>query len=183
METRDHGDWTCVISDNLSLDTVKQVVRVGVVVPGDVSLSPDQVSAVQLGEGDTGQLVCRVDNVWPAPTISWTLDNDEAMMSLDSSAEVWLESRDQDHLVSLTHTVTLTGTIPTPLTNVSCVVTQSLDNGEVSVQTRSVGVQVMSSSALRNSGHHLFIDKVSSRQRQWQCFSLLSYHCRLGWSA
>ena len=48
VDLGDHGAWTCAISDNLSLDTNKQVVEVG----GVVSLSPN-VGPVQLGEGDT----------------------------------------------------------------------------------------------------------------------------------
>ena len=127
VETIDHGDWTCAISDNLSLDTLKQVqptlllqtkiltfnlnfrlithnyvsstitvlslfhlgelssiqhpylisqvVSVGVVVPGEMSLSPS-VSAVTLAEADKAQVVCRLDNVWPAPQISWTLETE-----------------------------------------------------------------------------------------------------------
>ena len=41
VDLGDHGAWTCAISDNLSLDTNKQVVEVGVVVGGAVSLSPN----------------------------------------------------------------------------------------------------------------------------------------------
>ena len=58
VAARDHGAWTCVISDNLSLDTTKQVVRLGVAVGGHLQLRPGG-GAVQLGEGDTAQLVCR----------------------------------------------------------------------------------------------------------------------------
>ena len=58
VAARDHGAWTCVISDNLSLDTTKRVVRVGVAVGGHLQLRPGG-GAVQLGEGDTAQLVCR----------------------------------------------------------------------------------------------------------------------------
>ena len=39
VAARDHGAWTCVISDNLSLDTTKQVVRLGVAVGGHLELS------------------------------------------------------------------------------------------------------------------------------------------------
>ena len=62
VETSDHGDWTCAISDNLSLDTVKQVVSVGVSVPGDLSLSPG-LPVVTLAEGDTAQFVCRYKDI------------------------------------------------------------------------------------------------------------------------
>ena len=85
VDIGDHGDWTCVISDNLSLDTVKQVVSVGVVVDGDMLLSPT-VSPVQLGEGDTAQLVCTVSHAWPRPEISWTLNMDSNV--LDTNTQV-----------------------------------------------------------------------------------------------
>ena len=39
VAARDHGAWTCVISDNLSLDTTKQVVSLGVAVGGHLELS------------------------------------------------------------------------------------------------------------------------------------------------
>ena len=58
VAARDHGAWTCVISDNLSLDTTKQVVSLGVAVGGHLQLRPGG-GTVQLGEGDTAQLVCR----------------------------------------------------------------------------------------------------------------------------
>ena len=32
VEESDHGEWTCALSDNLSLDTVKDRVGLGVVV-------------------------------------------------------------------------------------------------------------------------------------------------------
>ena len=32
VEEADHGEWTCALSDNLSLDTVKDRVGLGVVV-------------------------------------------------------------------------------------------------------------------------------------------------------
>ena len=69
----DHGEWTCALSDNLSLDTVKDRVMLGVVVVGEVSLSPG-AGVIQLGPGDRGKLVCRVEAAWPRPDIVWTLE-------------------------------------------------------------------------------------------------------------
>ena len=78
---------------------------------------------------------------------------------LDTSGEVWLETHDDDHLLTLTQTVTYTGSIRDELSNISCVVTQTLDTGHTNTQVRSVSVQILSSSALRNSGN-FFINKV-----------------------
>ena len=86
----DHGEWTCALSDNLSLDTVKDRVELGVVVGGEVSLSPGS-GLLQLGEGDTGQLVCRVEAAWPRPDIAWTLETLTTQGDsgeLDTSTEV-----------------------------------------------------------------------------------------------
>ena len=63
------------LSSNQHPYLISQVVSVGVVVPGEMSLSPS-VSAVTLAEADKAQVVCRLDNVWPAPQISWTLETE-----------------------------------------------------------------------------------------------------------
>ena len=73
VRAEDHGVWTCALSDNLSLDTVKERLELGVVVGGEVSLSPG-AGVIQLGAGDRGQLVCRVEAAWPRPTIAWSLE-------------------------------------------------------------------------------------------------------------
>ena len=86
----DHGEWTCALSDNLSLDTVKDRVELGVVVAGEVSLSPG-AGVIQLGAGDRGQLVCRVEAAWPRPDIAWTLETLTTQGDsgeLDTSTEV-----------------------------------------------------------------------------------------------
>ena len=86
----DHGEWTCALSDNLSLDTVKDRVELGVVVGGEVSLSPG-AGVIQLGAGDRGQLVCRVEAAWPRPDIAWTLETLTTQGDsgeLDTSTEV-----------------------------------------------------------------------------------------------
>ena len=90
VQEADHGEWTCALSDNLSLDTVKERLKLGVVVGGEVSLSPG-AGVIQLGEGDTGQLVCRVEAAWPRPTIAWsleTLTTEGERGELDTSREV-----------------------------------------------------------------------------------------------
>ena len=86
----DHGLWTCALSDNLSLDTVKERVELGVAVGGEVSLSPGP-GVIQLGAGDRGQLVCRVEAAWPRPTIAWsteTLTSEGDRGELNTSSEV-----------------------------------------------------------------------------------------------
>ena len=93
VQEADHGEWTCALSDNLSLDTVKERVELGVVVGGEVSLSPG-AGVIQLGEGDTGQLVCRVEAAWPRPNIAWSLETIEGEWGeLDTSREVRSERK------------------------------------------------------------------------------------------
>ena len=88
VQGEDHGEWTCALSDNLSLDTMKDRVMLGVVVVGEVSLSPG-AGVIQLGPGDRGQLVCRVEAAWPRPDIVWTLETSQGDTGdLDTSNEV-----------------------------------------------------------------------------------------------
>ena len=165
VDMGDHGAWTCAISDNLSLDTNKQVVEVGVVVGGAVSLSPS-VGPVQLGEGDTAQFICRVDRVWPRPEITWTLEagggqGDDTWPGglLDTDTQVWVDTHDS-HLVSLAQTVTYTAARRDTGANITCTVTQHVDMTRVLVQQRTVSLQVLPPTALRNSKDTALADKV-----------------------
>ena len=95
VRAEDHGVWTCALSDNLSLDTVKERLDLGVVVVGEVSLIPG-AGVIQLGAGDRGQLVCRVEAAWPRPTIAWsieTLTSEGDRGELDTSSEVRVGKR------------------------------------------------------------------------------------------
>ena len=124
VQEADHGEWTCALSDNLSLDTVKERVELGVVVGGEVSLSPG-AGVLQLGEGDTGQLVCRVEAAWPRPTITWSLETEAGVRELEDEmnmGQVWVEAAGAghgDHLVAASRTTHLPVTVPTTSTSPS----------------------------------------------------------------
>jgi len=178
VETSDHGDWTCAISDNLSLDTVKQVVSVGVSVPGDLSLSPG-LPVVTLAEGDTAQFVCRLDNVWPIPQLTWSIDSGD-MSTMSDMSQLWVESHEDSHLISASQSVTYTARVRDTGANISCSVSrenQDLCSGttksskcnvvnqalKVMTQQKSVSLQILSTTALKNSRNgrnNPLVDKV-----------------------
>ena len=125
----DHGEWTCALSDNLSLDTVKDRVELGVVVGGEVSLSPGS-GLLQLGEGDTGQLVCRVEAAWPRPVISWSLETDIGVREITEDSrlgQVWVEAAGGGHLETVTQSLTYTAVTGDAGANISCSVSQVLE--------------------------------------------------------
>ena len=166
VQEADHGEWTCALSDNLSLDTVKERVELGVVVGGEVSLSPG-AGVLQLGEGDTGQLVCRVEAAWPRPTITWSLETEAGVREIEDDmnlGQIWVEGAGH-HLQSLTQTLTYTAVTGDAGANITCTVTQELETEaglmqRVNTQTRSVTLQILSSTALRNSGDTALVNKV-----------------------
>ena len=166
VQEADHGEWTCALSDNLSLDTVKERVELGVVVGGEVSLSPG-AGVIQLGEGDTGQLVCRVERAWPRPLITWSIETETGTRELGEAGgvgQVWVETAG-GHLESLTQTLTYTALTGDAGANISCAVSQVLDTEagvtRLSIQQRSVTLQILASTALRNSGDTALVNKVS----------------------
>ena len=152
---RDHGDWTCAVSDTASLETVKQEVGVEVVVGGEVSLSP-VVEQLVLGEGDLAQLVCRVSAAWPRPRITWTSDT---VGLVDTETEVWTELQEDTHLVSLSQTITYSASLADNGGNITCAVSQAWEE-EVETQTRSLTLHILPATALMNSGDTNMVDKV-----------------------
>ena len=141
VRAEDHGAWTCALSDSLSLDTVKDSRELGVVVEGEMSLSPG-AGVIILGPGDRGQLVCRVDRAWPRPDIVWSLETMEGdTRHLDTSTEVSrgkirgnlpfdiiqvsVERVKGSHLLRLVQVVTYSAPrspLATVTSNISCVV-------------------------------------------------------------
>ena len=165
VQGEDHGEWTCALSDNLSLDTVKDRVELGVVVGGEVSLSPGS-GLLQLGEGDTGQLVCRVEAAWPRPVISWSLETEAGVREITEDTrlgQIWVEAAG-GHLVTVTQSLTYTAVTGDAGANISCSVSQVLETEagvtRVNIQQRSVMLQILASTALRNSGDTALVNKV-----------------------
>ena len=154
VEVGDHGDWTCAVSDSTSLETVKQSQSLAVTLPGQLSLSP--VQSVQLGDGDLAQLVCRVTAAWPRPLITWSIDTPAR---LHTDTQVWTEVEEGSHLVSVSQTITYKATLEDNGGNITCSVSQVWGDTE-EVQARSVNLEILSATALRNSGDSTMVDKV-----------------------
>ena len=83
----DHGVWTCAVSDDRSLETIKDYRHLDIAVEGQISLSPSH-SILELGEGDMADLLCRVEEGFPKPDISWGVDR-ELWGVLDTGSQVW----------------------------------------------------------------------------------------------
>ena len=155
VELVDHGDWTCAVSDSASLETVKQSQSVLVAAVGQLSLSP-ALQTVQLARGDLAQLVCRVTAAWPRPTINWSIDS---QARLHTDTQVWTELEEDSHLVSVSQTLTYTAALEDNGANITCSVSQAWGDTE-HLQTRSVNLEILPASALRNSGDSSLVDKV-----------------------
>ena len=85
----DHGSWTCAISDDRSLDTMKNYTHLDIMVEGLISLSPSS-TILELGEGDMADLVCSVKEGYPRADISWVVDR-ELWGVLDTGSQVRVE--------------------------------------------------------------------------------------------
>ena len=155
VEVGDHGSWTCAVSDSASLETVKQSQSLLVAVVGQLSLSP-VLPSVQLGEGDLAQLVCRVTTAWPRPAITWSIDT---TARLHTQTQVWTELEEDSHLVSVSQTITYTAALEDNGANITCSVSQTWGDTE-ELQARSVNLQILPATALRNSGDSSMVDKV-----------------------
>ena len=79
VETRDHGDWTCVVSDTKSLDTVKRVVTLGVVTTGETIIYDQQ----------NHQLIFLLIQVRSVSVLTRILRYSWARVTLLSSAAGW----------------------------------------------------------------------------------------------
>jgi hypothetical protein len=83
---QDHGAWTCAVSDDKSLETIKDYRHLDIVVEGEVTLSPS-MSILELREGDMADLLCNVDEGFPKPGINWGV-NRELWGVLNTGSEV-----------------------------------------------------------------------------------------------
>ena len=72
---KDQGDWTCALTDH-NMETVKHVTTMEVVQRGNISLevsSSGEKEEVEMVDGDRLELHCLLAEVWPAPSLEWSL--------------------------------------------------------------------------------------------------------------
>jgi len=112
----DHGDWTCAVSDDDSLDTVKDNVELEIVVEGTLVIMPGKV---ELSEGEQVEMVCRVEEVFPPPEISWIVSKD-MMGTLDTSFSKETIPSSKSHLVTIQHRAIYTPSHLDHGMNISC---------------------------------------------------------------
>ena len=101
----DHGEWTCAVSDDSSLETVKDYIQLDMVLEGEMVLLPETIM-IEMVEGEKVELVCMVEDVYPTPEISWTVSRDMVGVLDTSSHEVI----SQHHILTalcVLHTFTL----------------------------------------------------------------------------
>ena len=132
-EISDHGDWTCAVSDDDSLETVKDDVQLEIRAEGTLVIMPGKV---ELSEGEQVELVCMVEEVFPPPEISWTVSRD-MMGTLDTSSNKVTIPSNKSHMVSIQHHVFYTPSLLDHGMNISCMASQ----GNMSKQVQSVKVR------------------------------------------
>jgi len=113
----DHGTWTCSLSQDKSLDTVKAHRQLEVGVEGMVELSPEEV--VVLGEGDQAELECKVGPAYPRPSLSWSGDR-EIFGLLDTSGQVFREREGGSHLETTSQRVAYVADLRDNNLNLTC---------------------------------------------------------------
>ena len=133
-EISDHGDWTCAVSDDDSLETVKDDVQLEIRAEGALVIMPGKV---ELSEGEQVELVCMVEEVFPPPEISWTVSRD-MMGTLDTSSNKVTIPSNKSHMVSIQHHVFYTPSLLDHGMNISCMASQ----GNMSKQVQSLVVKV-----------------------------------------
>ena len=74
------------MSDDRSLETIKDYRHLDIVVEGQISLSPSN-TILELVEGDMADLLCSVEEGFPKPDISWGVDR-ELWGVLDTGKQV-----------------------------------------------------------------------------------------------
>ena len=132
----DHGEWTCAVSDDSSLDTVKEFVQLEIVDEGEMVLTPE-TSSMEVVEGEKVELVCMVDDVFPPPEISWSVSRDMVGL-LDTSSNKVISPSSMSHMVSIQHNVFYTPSHMDHGINISCISMQ----GNMSNQVKSIKVMV-----------------------------------------
>ena len=84
----DNGEWTCALTDH-NMDTTKQYSNLDIVKPGtitmvtaidilsgDTGIKQEQIGHVEMIHGDTVQLQCQLEEIWPLTNISWSFSQD-----------------------------------------------------------------------------------------------------------
>ena len=150
VETHDHGDWTCAISDTKSLDTVKQVVEVGVVVAGDVTLSATG------GVSGGAQLQCSVTNTWPPPSLSWTVSSEQGTM--DTSRREIIHKTPDSHLVSVSKAVNfIPDQVANTDVNITCNVVQTY-NDIITTRKKTIQLQMLQN-GINPATYHMWLSE------------------------
>ena len=148
-EISDHGDWTCAVSDDDSLETVKDDVQLEIRAEGALVIMPGKV---ELSEGEQVELVCMVEEVFPPPEISWTVSRD-MMGTLDTSSNKVTIPSNKSHMVSIQHHVFYTPSLLDHGMNISCMASQ----GNMSKQVQSVVVRVKKPEGKEILGVYVFL--------------------------
>ena len=100
-------------------------------------LTPE-TSSMEVVEGGMVELVCRVDDVFPPPEISWSVSRDMVGM-LDTSSNKVISPSSMSHMVSIQHHVFYTASHIDHGMNISCMAMQ----GNMSMQVKSMVVRVV----------------------------------------
>ena len=136
-EVRDHGVWTCM----LTLDTAGQydslVTRLVLSVSSPASLS--------LSRNET-HLTCRAELGYPAPALSWRLDQTSPAPACAERSVLSSSS----HLVSTTSSLALSS-LPTNTSRLTCTARQQASPGQPEL-VRTVETSVEALQALQGSG-------------------------------
>merc|ERR1712013_83353 len=133
-EISDHGDWTCAVSDDDSLELVKDVVQLGS--QGTLEIMPSKIELSEGGQIDQVELVCMVEEAFPLPEISWKVSRD-MMGTLDTSSNKMTIPSNKSHMVSIQHVVFYTPSLLDHGMNISCMASQ----GNMSKQVQIVVVR------------------------------------------
>ena len=140
----DHGVWTCAISDDRSLETVKAQRNLQITVEGKLTLSPSH-SILELGEGDIADLHCRMEDGFPLGEISWGTDR-RLWGVLNTGTHVEREQLQGSHLGSVSQRVEYRANLRDSGVNISC----SVNQGGNLIQSRQIQLKVLPSTALKS---------------------------------
>ena len=156
----DHGEWTCAVSDDTSLETVKDYVQLEIVTEGELVMIPE-TSMMEVVEGEKVELVCLVEDVYPPPDISWSVSSIMVGL-LDTSSHGVISPSGITHLVGVQHHVFYTPSHRDHGKNISCMATQ----GNMSRQVKNIQIMFktkeMARLGVKENRGFLFLVSVSS---------------------
>ena len=90
LDITDQGDWTCALTDD-NMETVKQVTSLNIIQHGNISLEVAETGerdAVQIFDGERLDLSCRLEQVWPAASLQWSLERDGVKIREEEKEEL-----------------------------------------------------------------------------------------------